>query len=138
MKHYLILKNLKKKLLSKKSEKEAFKNSMIQFGFNYDENYHLKMYQEINTAIWKEFEEGLITQAKLKIDRFKRLSDRLEVSFDAEEFAKAYMEHLANGSFLYEGSIELLEDLHKSHKLSIVTNGLTAVQEIYINHTNFQ
>lgn len=113
----------------KKSEREAFKNSMIQFGFDYDENYHLKIYQEINTAIWKEFEEGLITQAKLKVDRFKRLSDKLEVSFDAEEFAKAYMEHLANGSFLYEGCTELLEDLHKSHKLSIVTNGLTSVQD---------
>ena len=113
----------------KKSEREAFKNAMIQFGFDYDENYHLKIYQEINTAIWKEFEEGLITQAKLKVERFKRLSDKLEVSFDAEEFAKSYMEHLANGSFLYEGSIELLEDLHKSHKLSIVTNGLTAVQD---------
>lgn len=113
----------------KKSEREAFKNTMIKFGFDYDENYHLKIYQEINTAIWKEFEKGLITQAKLKIDRFKRLSDRLEVSFDAEDFAKSYMEHLADASFLFDGSAELLEDLHKSHKISIVTNGLTAVQD---------
>ena len=113
----------------KKSEREAFKNSMIQFGFEYDENYHLKIYQEINTAIWKEFEEGLITQAKLKIERFKRLSDKLEVNFDANEFAKSYMENLADASFLFDGSSELLHDLHKSFKLSIVTNGLTAVQD---------
>ena len=113
----------------KKSEKEAFKNTMIKFGFDYDENYHLKIYQEINSAIWKEFEEGLITQAKLKVERFKRLSDKLGVSFDENEFAKSYMEHLADASFLYDGSVEFLEDISKSHKLSIVTNGLTAVQD---------
>ena len=108
---------------------KSFKNTMIKFGFDYDENYHLKIYQEINSAIWKEFEEGLITQAKLKVERFKRLSDKLGVSFDENEFAKSYMEHLADASFLYDGSVELLEDISKSHKLSIVTNGLTAVQD---------
>ena len=60
----------------KKSEKEAFKNAMLDFNIEYDENYHLKVYKEINTAIWKEFEQGLITQKKLKIERFKRLSDK--------------------------------------------------------------
>ena len=44
----------------KKSEKEAFKNTMLDFDIAYDENYHLKVYKEINTAIWKEFEQGLI------------------------------------------------------------------------------
>ncbi len=46
----------------KKSEKEAFKNAMLDLNIAYDENYHLKVYKEINTAIWKEFEQGLITQ----------------------------------------------------------------------------
>ena len=61
----------------KKSEREAFKNTMIKFNIKYDEAYHLKIYQEINTLLWKEFEQGLITQEKLKVERFKRLSDRL-------------------------------------------------------------
>ena len=39
------------------------------------------------------------------------------------------MEHLADASFLYDDSIELLEDIHKHYKLSIVTNGLTDVQD---------
>ena len=120
----------------KKSEREAFKNTMIEFGIDYDENYHLKIYKEINSAIWKEFEQGLITQAKLKIDRFKRLSDKLEVKFDENEFARLYMEHLANASFLYDDSIDLLETLHKSYKLCIVTNGLTAVQDKRIRKSN--
>ncbi|MEF9953386.1 YjjG family noncanonical pyrimidine nucleotidase [Clostridium sp.] len=112
----------------KKSEREAFKNAMIEFGVDYDESYHLPIYKEINTAIWKEFEEGLITQAKLKIDRFKRLSTKLNIDFNPEEFAASYMNHLSYGSFLYEGAIELVNDLSKKYKLSIITNGLTLVQ----------
>ncbi|MBK1813335.1 YjjG family noncanonical pyrimidine nucleotidase [Clostridium sp. YIM B02505] len=112
----------------RKSEREAFKNSMIEFDIKYDENHHLKIYSEINTAIWKEFEEGLITQEKLKVERFKRLANKLEVAFDEVEFAKAYMKHLANASFLFEDSEALVESLYKDYKLTIVTNGLTDVQ----------
>lgn len=112
----------------KKTEREAFKNTMLEFDIEYDENYHLKIYQEINTAIWKEFEEGLITQKKLKVERFKRLSDRLNAEFDENKFAKAYIKHLSNGSFLFEESAELIESLHKDYTLAIITNGLTDVQ----------
>lgn len=113
----------------KKSEREAFKSTILEFNINYDENYHLKIYHNINTAIWKEFEQGLITQEKLKVERFKRLANKLKISFDEIEFAESYMKNLSNCSFLFDGSIELIEHLSKSHKLVIITNGLTAVQE---------
>lgn len=112
----------------KKSEKEAFKNSMIEFKFDYEENYNLEVYKNINTAIWKEFEGGLITQEKLKVERFKRLSDKLEVKFDELEFAKAYMKHLSYGSFLYDESEEILNSLYGNHRMAIITNGLRDVQ----------
>lgn len=113
----------------KKSEREAFKNTMLEFGFQYDENYHLKIYHVINKAIWKEFEEGLITQEKLKVERFKRLSSKLDIDFDETQFAKSYMKHLADASFLLDNSKELVETLYNDYTLSIVTNGLTSVQE---------
>jgi 2-haloacid dehalogenase len=113
----------------KESERVAFKNTMLEFDIEYDENHHLKIYHGINTAIWKEFEEGLITQEKLKIERFKRLSNILNTRFDEAKFAEAYMKHLANSSILYDDSIELVESLHKDYKLTIVTNGLKDVQD---------
>lgn len=113
----------------KKSERDAFKNAMLEFDIEYDENHHLKIYQGINTAIWKEFEEGLITQEKLKVERFKRLSDNLNAGFDEVKFAKSYMKHLANASFLYDDSVDLVESLHKDYRLTIVTNGLKDVQD---------
>jgi 2-haloacid dehalogenase len=113
----------------KKSERDAFKNTMLEFDIEYDENHHLKIYQGINTAIWREFEDGLITQKELKVERFKRLSHRLDASFDEVEFANSYMKHLSNASFLYDDSIELVESLHKDYRLTMVTNGLKAVQD---------
>lgn len=112
-----------------KSEREAFKNTIPEFGIVYDENYHLKEYKEINTAIWKEFENGLITQNELKVERFKRLSVRLNAGFDEAEFAKSYMKHLSYASFLFDDSIKLVESLYENYRLAIVTNGLTDVQD---------
>ena len=113
----------------KKSEKDAFQNTMLEFKLEYDENHHSKIYSDINTAIWKEFEGGLITQEKLKVERFKRLSDKLNVKFDEVNFAKAYMKHLSLASFLYDDSMALVESLHKDYRLTIITNGLTDVQD---------
>ncbi|WP_291578279.1 YjjG family noncanonical pyrimidine nucleotidase [Clostridium sp. UBA6640] len=113
----------------RKSQRDAFKNTMVEFNIEYDENYHLKIYSDINAAIWKEFEDGLITQKELKIERFKRLSDKLNIDFDEVEFAKSYMKHLSFASFLYDDSTVLIESLHKNYRLSIITNGLTEVQD---------
>lgn len=112
-----------------KSEKDALKNTILEFNIEYDENYHLKVYKEINNAIWKELEDGLITQKKLKVERFKRLSDRLKAEFDEVQFTKAYTKHLSNASFLYDDSITIVENLHKDYRLSMITNGLKDVQD---------
>ncbi len=120
----------------KKSESVAFKNIMLEFNIEYDENHHLKIYKDINTAIWKEFEDGLITQKELKVERFKRLSNRLNVEFDEVEFARSYMKHLSRGSFLYDDSIDLVKSLYKDYRLSIITNGLKDVQDNRIRKSN--
>ena len=113
----------------KKSEKKAFENTIIDFGITYDENYHFKIYKEINTAIWKELEGGLITQKKLKTERFKRLSKKLNIQFNEGEFAKLFMKYLSQASFLYENTTDLVKDLAKDYRLTIITNGLSAVQD---------
>ncbi|WP_019228108.1 YjjG family noncanonical pyrimidine nucleotidase [Sedimentibacter sp. B4] len=112
----------------KKAEKEAFKNTMVIYGINYDENYHYKIYDEINTALWRDFDNGLITQEELKYQRFKELSHRLGAGFDEYEFAEIYMKNLSQGSFLYEDSIPLVEGLKNDYRMTIITNGLTDVQ----------
>lgn len=113
----------------RKSEREALKNTMLGFDIQYDEAHHLKIYSEINTAVWKEFEAGLIEQSTINAERFRRLSQQLDAGFDEGEFAKLYIKHLAAASFLYDDSPALVESLHKDYRLAIVTNGLKDVQE---------
>lgn len=112
-----------------RSEKHAFEQTVKAFGIQYDELSHLKAYQEINSAIWKEFEEGRISQGVLKVERFKRLAIRLQEDFDPADFACSYEENLGNSCFLFDGSTELVEGLHGKYRLAIITNGLKSVQE---------
>jgi len=87
------------------------------------------VYKDINTLIWKEFENGLIIQRDLNSERFKRLLSKLNAKFDEVKFAKSYVKHLSYASFLYDDSIALIESLHKDYRLIIITNGLKDVQD---------
>ncbi len=112
----------------KKSESIALEHAVSDFDIPYDPEHHLQIYDTINTAIWKEFEEGKITQNTLKVERFRRLSSKLGIDFDPHRFAERYMEHLADASFLLDDSTALLDQLRDHYKLVIVTNGLAYVQ----------
>jgi len=101
---------------------------MGEFHIEYDENYHLRIYKDINTALWKDFECGIIPQEKINLEKFKHLSDNLNDEFDANKFATSYIKHLSDASFLYKESLELVESLYKDYTLLIVTNGLKDVQ----------
>lgn len=113
----------------KKSERAAFQNAMLELGVEYEENIHFKIYHDINAAIWREHEQGLITQDKLKVERFRRFLKEIHFSVDPANLANSYMQHLADASILFDDCIELIEGLHKHYRLSIITNGLTNVQE---------
>lgn len=109
----------------KKSERIAFDQTSDDFKL--PSNY-FSIYTAINTSIWKEFEQGEITQKELKVERFKRLADATEISFNAEDFANRFMKHLANASYIYPESHQILTQLKKHYKIAILTNGLKGVQ----------
>ncbi len=112
----------------KKSESIALEHAISDFDIPYDPDHHLKIYETINTAIWKEFEEGKITQNTLKVERFKRLSLELGIHFDPHLFSERYMYHLAEASILLDDATALLEKLDGKFNLVILTNGLAYVQ----------
>lgn len=130
MKYELILFDADETLFDfKKSERVALENTIHDLGYVYDETYHLSVYKEVNTRIWKELEEGKIKQDVLKVERFRRYAQRLNIEFDAEQVSKIYEKHLSEASFLYEDSIPVINDLHALCRLVIITNGLSSVQK---------
>src|SRR5690242_12535073 len=70
-------------------------------------------YRSINQQLWNEFEQGLVTLASLRVERFKRLWERnnVSVSVQPDVFSATYLEHLAEGTFLMDGAVELCSEL---------------------------
>jgi len=113
----------------KKTEEFALEDALNKIGVDYNKEYHLSHYKEINTNIWKELEEGKIALKKLKTERFKRYFDRLGLDFNHMDFANLYMESLGEGSFLFDNAKEIIEELSKNTRMAIITNGLSKVQD---------
>lgn len=129
MKYELIIFDADETLFDfKESEKVALESTMRDFNMEYDESFHLEIYKEINAAVWKELEKGLITQKELNDLRFQRLLERLDVPGNAVEFADTYIDHLSRASFLYEESFDLVRRLAGTYRLAILSNGLKKVQ----------
>ena len=108
----------------------------LRAGKTHHKDYCINIYKEINTKIWKEFEEGKITSDDLKIERFQRLIDKLNLSDDATRLSELYVKFLSQGSFLYEDTKDLLDYLSKNYKLGIITNGLADVQHKRIRESD--
>ncbi|OCL26667.1 noncanonical pyrimidine nucleotidase, YjjG family [Orenia metallireducens] len=112
-----------------KAEEHALEQLMNYFEVEYQKEYHLKQYQLINKKLWEELEQELVTPDELKIERFRRLAEELELKIEEQDLSEKYLEFLAEGYFLLKGALKLIKYLHKDYKLAIVTNGLATVQK---------
>lgn len=119
----------------KKSEDFAIKKLVSTLDSNFNDEYIIDTYKNINTKIWVEFEEGKITSDALKVERFNRLVKKLNINSDANELCNMYVKFLGDGSFLYQETEELLSYLSKNYRIGIITNGLADVQHRRIRNS---
>lgn len=119
----------------KKTEDLAIKKLICSLNTDHNESYCIKIYKEINTQIWMEFEEGKISSDDLKVERFNRLIKHLGVSANAINLCSMYVDYLGDGSYLYKETEELLSYLSKNYKIAIITNGLADVQHKRIRNS---
>jgi YjjG family noncanonical pyrimidine nucleotidase len=109
------------------SEALAFSHSLHKHGVGEPAEL-LDSYQRINSALWRQVEVGSITPNELKTQRFATLAEEEGLDLDSTDVAEDYTIALAQFGELYEGATELIEHLAISHRLSMITNGLSAVQ----------
>ncbi|ULO06717.1 noncanonical pyrimidine nucleotidase, YjjG family [Paenibacillus sp. 19GGS1-52] len=109
------------------AESHALYNTFAQFGLPTGADDYAASYKEINHALWKDLEQGRITSAALRVERFNRLFVANELKLNPEEFSAAYLRFLGEGTFLIQGAIELCEEL-ADFRLAIITNGIKEVQ----------
>ncbi len=110
-----------------KAEATALRKTLGEFGCGYKARY-VEAYRQINREIWREFEQGRISQRRLRTRRFELLFEDIGVVCDPDRFSTRYLLHLATGTDLIEGAAEVARWLHGKVGLVLITNGIPDVQ----------
>jgi len=111
-----------------KCEADALNNTLNSFNISSANNDLTALFKKVNYKIWEEFENNLISADNLKVERFIRYFDLLNVDTDPVDFSAQYLINLSKGTYLLPGAYELLKSISADFKIVIVTNGLTSVQ----------
>jgi len=110
-----------------RAEVAALEATFSELGLEFDD-HALLIYRQINGRMWQEFEQGSMSQERLKSERFRLLCNQLGVDFDYEHMSRRYQSNLALGTYLIDGADELLEELDGRYRIALITNGLKDVQ----------
>lgn len=109
--------------ISKKALYDTFASHEIE---NKQENH--ETYHQINGLYWHYFEKQQINAFELRIGRFERFFNEINVQRNAEEVSEAYINNLIKHSEWIEGAQALLENLYADKELVLITNGLQSAQ----------
>jgi 2-haloacid dehalogenase len=110
-----------------KSEAGALTRTFEQFGWRLVPEY-AHTYRQINAQVWKDFEQGKVSQKRLRTKRFELFFEAVHLDADPVLFSKRYLENLAERTDLVDGAEGVVGLLHGKVGLAIVTNGLSDVQ----------
>ena len=109
------------------NEADSLKKLFQQHGHAFSGRL-FRVYHSVNKQLWADYENGMIGLEDVLNSRFSRTMLRLGEIVDGIEWENAYRELLGNGCQLMEGALELCQSLSVSHRLFVVTNGITQTQ----------
>jgi 2-haloacid dehalogenase len=110
-----------------RAEGEALRRTFETLGDGYEPRY-ARVYRQINAQIWQDFEQGAISQQRLRTRRFELLFEAVGVELDPARFSQQYLANLGQGTYLLDGAEEVVRALYGRVGLLIITNGLKEVQ----------
>jgi 2-haloacid dehalogenase len=129
MKYRLFLFDLDDTLLDfKASEKLSFVRTMQELGLRDGVDALFHQYQAINVALWRQFEQGLVSKDFLKVERFRSTFAANGVALDPEAASVTYLESLSETVVLIDGAIDLCKTLAAIGEVGIITNGVEYIQ----------
>ncbi len=113
----------------------AFKNLLEDENIEYNDELFEK-YETINKSLWRSFERGEISNKEVTRERFIRFFALFDRNVDGSEVDNRYRSYLAEGNQLFDGIIEMLEELSLTHKLYIASNGIAITQHTRLKNNN--
>lgn len=128
MSYKILLFDLDDTLLDFSANETDSLNKLFQhYGYTFtDELFHV--YNSVNKQLWSDYENGTIALDEVLNARFSETMLRLGEVVDGIEWEALYRELLGNGCQLIEGALELCQRLSVSHRLFVITNGITQTQ----------
>ena len=111
-----------------KAEAVAIEKVLKHHSLPYDSGT-IKLYSKINRSYWERFERGEIPKEAIYEGRFRTLFEELNCDGNAKSVAEDYFNALADGYFVMNGAVEILEYLKaKGYKIYATTNGVSFTQ----------
>jgi 2-haloacid dehalogenase len=114
------------------AEKLALSSVLVDLGHALDDDAH-QSYERINKELWLAFEQGKVTQAEIKTQRFERWLESLNIQADVEKVSHDYLVYLSQQGPLLENVFGIIQALAKKYNMLIITNGLKEVQRPRFN-----
>lgn len=111
----------------KRTETRALDQTFRKYGIQPTKEI-FQQYNDINHALWSDFEQGFIDKETVITTRFRLLFIDLDLSIDPIAFEADYQPALGKGAYLINGALTLCQKLKKNYKLYIVTNGVSSTQ----------
>ena len=88
----------------------------------------LQVYRSVNNQLWSDYERGLIPLNEVLNTRFTHTLLNIGQSGSGSAWETRYRALLGEGAQLMDGAYELCQSLSASHRLFVITNGVTETQ----------
>jgi putative hydrolase of the HAD superfamily len=118
-------------------ETTALRSTARTHGFEYSVQLH-DVYRTISADLWGAFERGETDLKRLRVERFQRLFDELQIDVDPESFNNEFMRDLGRQTQLLDGAEEVVRDLSARFRLLLATNGIAVVQRARFSRSSIR
>ena len=98
----------------------------------------VRVYSDINTALWRLYQANKITQQQLRAVRFVRTLTRLGVpeNMVPTTISAEFTDILPRKSAVFPHTHELLDYLRPNYRLHLITNGFNDIQSVKLASSN--
>ena len=108
-------------------ETDSLNKLFQQYGYTFSAEL-FQIYNSVNKQLWADYENGHIRLDDVLNSRFSKTMLQLGTVVDGLEWENQYRELLGNGCQHMEGALEVCQSLSASHRLFVITNGITKTQ----------
>lgn len=110
-----------------RAEHAAMEKIFARHGYPYSEETLLR-YREINSQLWREYEQDRILKPVIHMTRFEQLFREFSIEGDGAAFNREYLDALSAEHFTIDGAEEVCASLSGRYRMYVVTNGVSHVQ----------